>query len=132
MKIPESMEECLYFTNRALDNGGNLLAWVYRKQCPECNTAKMGKPVDLKTGKIKSRSTEYVCPSCGYREEKKEHEESCILEANYTCPACGKDGESTTPYKRKSYKGVQAFVVECQQCGENIPITKKLKALKKK
>src|SRR3989338_5402915 len=31
LKIPESMDECMYFTNR-----GEILAWVYRTLCPKC------------------------------------------------------------------------------------------------
>lgn len=131
LKMPTSMEECLYFTNRSIGDG-NVLAWVYRKECPKCKKAQMGKPVDAKTGKVKSRSKEYVCPECGYTEEKIEHEESLNLEAKYTCPECGKDGESTAPYKRKKYKGVDAFVVECEHCKAVIPLTKKLKDIKKK
>ncbi|MFH1682579.1 MAG: hypothetical protein ABIA37_02165 [Candidatus Woesearchaeota archaeon] len=129
LKIPESMEECLYFTNRPIGKG-NLLAWVYRKKCPKCGKAQMGKPVEK--GKIKTRADYYECPACKYKEEKVEHEESLTLEARYTCPNCGKEGESTGSYKRKSYKGVQAYVVECQHCNEQIPITKKLKDIKKK
>lgn len=121
------MDECLYFTNR-----GHILAWVYRKLCPKCKKEKMGKPVDPKTGKVKVRSKEYSCPNCEFTEEKKEHEESLQLEATYTCPHCNKKGESTAPYKRKAYKGVQSFVVECQHCGEVMPLTKKLKDPKKK
>ena len=71
LKIPSSMEECLYFTNRLLDNNGSVLAWVYRKICPKCRKAKMGKPVDK--GRIKMRADEYVCPACGYAEKKQEH-----------------------------------------------------------
>ncbi len=127
LQLPDSMEQCLYFTNR-----GDLLAWVYRKECPKCKKAKMGKPKDPKTGKPKTRSKEYVCPECNYSEEKTEHEESLQLEAQYTCPECKKDGESTAPYKRKTFKGVKAYVIECQHCGAKIPITKKLKDIKKK
>ena len=129
LTMPESMDECLYFTNRSVEEG-NVIAWVYRKKCPKCGKAKMGKPVVK--GKVKTRAKEYVCPECGYSEEKKEHEESLTLEAKYTCPNCGKDGESTCVYKRKKYKGVDSYVVECQHCGEKIPVTKKLKAIKKK
>ncbi len=132
MNMPESMDECIYFTNRTLDNDGRITAWVYRKECPECHKAKMGKPVDPKTGKVKIRAAEYVCPECGFTEEKKEHEESCELQAIYTCPECKKKGESTAPYKRKSYQGVQAYVVECEYCQAKIPLTKKLKDIKKK
>ena len=131
LTIPKSMDECLYFTNRNNEDG-QLLAWVYRKVCPKCKKEKMGKPVDPKTGKVKSRSTEYVCPSCGYTEDKKEHEESLTLEAKYTCPKCNKEGESTCIYKRKKYKGVDSYVIECQHCKEIIPVTKKLKKIKEK
>lgn len=127
--VPKSMEECLYFTNRSVDNG-NIMAWVYKKDCPKCKSAKMGKPIEK--GKIKIRAKEYVCPKCNFTEEKVEHEESLTLEAKYTCPKCGKDGESTGQYKRKKFQGVPAYVVECKHCGENIPITKKLKDIKKK
>ena len=125
MKVPKSMEGCLYFTNRE-----NMLAWVYRKICPKCKKAKMGKPI-IK-GKVKIRAKKYVCPECGYTEEKTEHEESLILEAQYTCPECGKKGESTGQYKRKRYKGIDAYVIKCQHCGAQIPITKKLKKIKVK
>ena len=131
LNVPESMDKCLYFTNRNNEDV-KLLAWVYRKECPKCKKDQMGKPVDPKTGRPKSRSLEYVCPSCGYTEEKAVHEESLTLEAIYTCPHCNKEGESTTIYKRKSYKGVQAYILECQHCKEIIPITKKLKKKKKK
>lgn len=127
LRTPESMKECLYFTNRPVGKG-TVMAWVYRKKCPKCGKAEMGKPVEK--GKVKTRATYYECPECGYKEDKKEHEESLTLEAKYTCPKCGKEGESTGEYKRKNYKGVQCYIVECQHCGEKIPITKKLKDLK--
>ncbi len=121
-RIPESMSECLYFTNR-----GDTLAWVYRKECPKCHKAKMGKPVVK--GSVKTRAKEYVCPSCDYEESKEVHEDSVQIQAVYTCPKCGKKGESTAPYKRKNFKGVPSFVVDCQHCGEKIPLTKKLKGI---
>ncbi|MBS3169271.1 hypothetical protein J4210_02200 [Candidatus Woesearchaeota archaeon] len=127
LKIPESMDTCLYFTNRSVGEG-QVMAWVYRKPCPQCKKATMGKPVVK--GKVKSRATEYVCPVCGYTEQKTEHEESLNLEAQYTCPECGKQGESSAPYKRKKYKGVLSFVVECVHCQALIPVTKKLKKIK--
>tara|TARA_Y100000034_G_scaffold127564_1_gene180519 strand:- start:232 stop:636 length:405 start_codon:yes stop_codon:yes gene_type:complete len=132
LTIPNSMNECLYFTNRSIGEKGHILAWVYRKECPQCHKAKMGKPIDAKTGKVKSRSLEYVCPACGYKEEKTVHEESCEVQAQYTCPECGKEGEGVTQYKRKSYQGAKAYIVECEHCQAKIPITKKLKELKKK
>lgn len=129
LKVPESMEECLYFTNRPVGKG-HVLAWVYRKKCPKCGKAKMGKPIVK--GKVKTRADHYECPECGYKEDKKEHEESLTLEAQYTCPECGKEGEGTTEYKRKSFKGVQSYVVICEYCEAQIPVTKKLKEVKKK
>ena len=123
LRLPQSMNECLYFTNREY-----ILAWVYRKDCPACHKVKMGKPVVK--GKVKTRADTYECPACQYHEEKTVHEESLNLEAQYTCPACHKKGESTTPYKRKVYQGVPSYIVECQHCGEKMPLTKKLKKLK--
>ena len=87
LKVPQSMDECIYFTNRSIDDG-EVTAWVYRKDCPKCKKAKMGKPVEK--GKVKTRAKEYVCPQCGYEEDKQEHEESLKLEAAYTCPKCHK------------------------------------------
>ena len=108
LNVPDSMEECLYFTNRSIGENGQVMAWVYRKECPKCKGAKMGKPVDPKTGRAKTRAKEY------------------------TCPECGKDGEGTCVYRRKKYKGVDSYLIECEHCGEKIPVTKKLKEIKKK
>ncbi len=127
LRFPKSMDECIYFSNRSI-NDNSVTAWVYRKDCPKCKKVKMGKPVEK--GKVKIRAEKYVCPACSYSEGKTEHEESLELQAKYTCPHCGKEGESTTQYKRKNYKGVQSFVVACQHCGEAIPLTKKLKGVK--
>ncbi len=44
LRQPESMDEVIYFTRRVIGNG-KAVAWVYRKDCPECG-AKMGNPVD--------------------------------------------------------------------------------------
>ena len=128
LKVPETMDESLYFTNRQIGDG-HILAWVYKKECPKCKKTKMGKPVDPKTGKVKIRAKEYVCPECGFTEEKVEHEESLTLEAQYTCPHCGKEGESTGIFKRKKYQKILSLLVECQHCGETIPLTKKLKGI---
>ncbi len=128
VKEPESMDEIIYFTRRAVGNGKSM-AWVYKKECPQCHKAKMGKPVV--GGKVKIRAKEYVCPECGFTEEKKEHEESLTLEAKYTCPHCGKEGEGTTEYKRKTFEGVPSYVVVCEHCGGKIGISKKMKEGKK-
>ena len=131
IKEPESMEDLIYFTNRTLESGkGKIKAWVRKKVCPKCGKAKMGKPVEK--GKVKIRAEEYTCPSCNFTEQKVVHEESLNLEAIYTCPECNKEGESTALYKRKSFMGVPAYVVECQHCKAKIPVTKKMKAVKKK
>ena len=126
---PESMDDILYFTRRAVDKG-HIKAWVYKKECSKCHKAKMGKPVEK--GKVKIRATEYICPECGYKEEKKAHEESLTLETKYTCPHCGKDGEATTEYKRKSFEGIPSYIVTCEHCGKKIPVTKKMKKGKSK
>ena len=127
---PESMDECIYFTNRTLENNGKIKAWVYKADCPECGKAKMGKPVVK--GKVKIRAKEYVCPECGHTEEKSEHEPKLDVEVIYTCPYCGKSGEATTPYVRKTWQGVKAYVFTCDGCNEKIGITKKMKKSKKK
>lgn len=129
---PKSMDEVLYFTNRTLENDGRVKAWTSKKVCPECGEAKMGKPINEKTGKPKIRATEYECPKCHYTEEKVAHEESLELSAQYKCPECGKDGESVAPYKRKTYMGVPSYVVNCEHCNAKIALTKKMKAPKKK
>jgi predicted RNA-binding Zn-ribbon protein involved in translation (DUF1610 family) len=129
-ELPNSMDECLYFTRRTLDNDGKVVAWVERKTCLDCGKAKMGKPVDK--GKVKIRATVYVCPDCGAEEDKKTHEESCEVKIIYTCPHCKNQGETTTLYKRKKFQGVDSIIFECEKCGQKIPITKKMSNPKKK
>ncbi len=132
MKEPESMDECFYFTNRTLEEKGQIIAWVFKPLCPKCKKVKLGKPVDPKTGKIKSRSDVYVCPSCGYEVSVKEFAPTLNVNIKYTCPHCGKSGETTTPFQRKKFKGVDAFVFVCEHCNEKIGITKKMKKPKPK
>jgi len=132
MKEPESMDECFYFTNRTIGEKGQAMAWCFKPMCPKCKKSKLGKPVDSKTGKVKTRADVYVCPSCGYEIAKKELEPTLTLNIKYTCPHCGKSGEATTEFKRKKFQGVDAFVFKCQFCGEKIGITKKMKQPKKK
>jgi len=131
MKMPESMDECFYFTNRTLENNGSIIAWVYRPKCPKCGKGIMGKPVDPKTGKVKKKADNYVCKECGYSVNSDEFDETLKVEVQYKCPFCGNEGETTTEYKRKKYKGVDAYVFTCQKCGEKIGITKKMKETKK-
>ena len=122
------MDECLYFTNRQVGNQ-KIIAWVCKVECPKCHKAKMGKPVV--GGKVKIRAKEYLCPNCGYTEEKQEHEESSTVNIQYTCE-CGHSGEATTPNKRKTFEGVPSYVFVCEGCGKKIGITKKMKKSKKK
>ena len=131
LKQPESMDECVYFTRRTIDDG-KAMVWVLKEKCPKCKKALMTKPHDDKTGKVKIRATEYVCSECGHKEEKAAYEEKLTANIAYTCPKCKNVGEIQVPYKRKSFMGVKAIVFNCQKCNEKIPITKKMKAPKKK
>jgi len=128
LKMPQSTGECLYFTRRSLGSNeeGNAVAWVYKRICPKCKKAKMGKPVD--DGHVKIRAKEYVCPSCGYTEDKETHEVGCKVEIMYKCPFCGKESEATAEYKLKSFEGAKAYVFECSNCKKKIGITKKMKS----
>lgn len=129
---PNSMEECVYFTNRAVGENftGNARCWVFREKCPKCKKAFMGKPVEH--GKIKIRAAEYVCPSCGYSEEKTSYEEKLTANIDYICPKCKFAGQTQMPFKRKSVMGVKTLRFNCEKCNETIDITKKMKAIKKK
>ncbi len=126
LQEPKSMEELVYYTNRELDEGGQVACWVRRRECPECGQGLMGKP-RKKTGEIKVRARTYVCPECGFTMPKKEYEETLTAEARYTCPHCGKDGETAVPFKRKKIKGADTLRIKCEHCGKNIDITKKMK-----
>lgn len=130
LKQPESMDELVYFTRRALVPKGRIVAWAFKMECPKCKKALMGKPVEK--GKVRIRATEYVCPECGHSEQKAEHEPKLKVSVEYTCPSCSNEGETQIPYKRKTWQGVPAFVFECEKCGEKIGITKKMKAPKAK
>lgn len=123
---PESMDQLVYFTQRAVGKG-DVRAWVYKGRCSKCGKGLMSKPVDSKTGKVKIRAKEYVCPECGNTEEKKAHEETLECEIKYTCPECGNKGETAVPYKRKNFQGVPSVVFQCGKCKAKIPITKKMK-----
>jgi len=135
LKKPESMEECFYFTNRKItidDKEGHAIAWVYKPTCPECGKAKLGKPINEKTGKVKRRAKKYVCLECGYEIDIKEIKPTLDLEIEYTCPFCKHKGETKIKYdKRKTWYGVKAYVFKCENCGERIGITKKMKKPKK-
>ena len=92
----------------------------------------MGKPINEKTGKVKSRAKIYVCPECNHEVDKAEFDKTMPVEVQYTCPHCGKSGEATTEFKLKSFQGVKAYVFKCEHCDEKIGITKKMKVPKKK
>ena len=129
---PKSMEECVYFTNRAVGENftGFVRCWVLREKCPKCKKAFMGKPVE--NGKIKIRAAEYVCPECGYSEEKTFYEEKLTANIDYTCPKCQFKGQTQMLFKRKSVLGVKTLRFNCEKCQETIDITKKMKQIKKK
>lgn len=124
---PKSMAECLYFTNRTLGKVGSVKAWVLRPRCPRCSKGVLGKPV-IK-GKVKTRAKEYVCSECSYKISKNELEQKLNLHIKYRCPFCGRSGETTTPYKRKRFMGVEAYIFVCEHCGRKIPITKRMKEI---
>ncbi|MGD2249882.1 MAG: hypothetical protein PVF58_15855 [Candidatus Methanofastidiosia archaeon] len=129
LELPTSMDELLYFTNRDLDEGGHVICWVKKRECPECGEGLMGKP-RKKTGGVKVRARKYECPECGFEMPKKEYEETLTAEAKYTCPHCGKEGEATVPFKRRKIKGVKTLRLQCEHCDGNIDVTKKMKSKK--
>jgi len=128
LRQPESVEECIYFTRRNVDKG-QVTCWVFREMCPKCGKALMGKPKDAKTGKVKIRAKEYLCPECKHLVPKEEYEDTLTANISYTCPKCANKGETQIPFKRKSFEGVKALVFPCQKCNEKIPITKKMKTV---
>ncbi len=124
MHEPESVTECLYFSRREFAPGkGSAMAWVLRKECPQCKKAFMGKP--------KKTAKEYVCKVCGYAEDLKKHEADVILTIKYTCPFCEHKGVAQTPYKRKTLYGKPAFVFQCESCNEKLGIYKRMGAPEK-
>ena len=137
LKEPESMDELVYFTRRALAGGkGEAVAWVRKQACPKCKKAPMGKPIDSK-GHKKIRAKEYVCPACKYTAEKEAYEDTLTAEINYKCPFCGNDDSIKVPSKRKKVQMIdeetgkktvaEAIRFQCTKCGKNIDITKKMK-----
>ena len=126
---PESMDELFYFTNRTIENGGWIKAWVYKPDAPT-GKGKLGKPTDPKTGKVKVRAKYYVDEE-GNEYDKEEIDPTLTMEIKYKSPHTGKEGETTIPYKKKTWLGVPAYVFEDQE-GNKIGITKKMKKPKKK
>jgi uncharacterized CHY-type Zn-finger protein len=131
LKEPEDMNELVYFTRRTTEDG-KVRAWVFREACPKCKKGMMGKPIDPKTGRFKIREKEYICPECKYTLPAQEYEDSLTTNIEFTCGGCGKSGQTTAPFKRKTFMGVKAIVFECQFCHKKIPITKKMKEPKAK
>lgn len=132
LRQPESMDECVYFTQRSLGGDkGSVKVWVLKQACPKCKKAIMGKPRD-KRGKVLIRAKEFVCPGCGYTVEKQAYEASLAANAEYKCPACGSAGEDQIPYKRKNIEGIPTLRFQCAKCSANIDVTKKLKEKKVK
>ncbi len=129
LSLPDSMDECVYFTRRAIgpDFSGKAVAWVLRESCPKCKNGLMGKPRG-KDGSVKIRAKEYVCPECEHTVEKQEYEDTLTCNIQYTCPYCKKKGEAQVPYKRRTFEGVPAVVFECGSCKKKLGISKKMKA----
>jgi len=94
------------------------MAWVLRKECPKCKKGLMGKP--------KKTAKEYVCKACGYEEDKKTHEADVILNVKFTCPFCNKEGDATSPYKRKTLYGKPAYVFVCPNCDQKLGLYKRM------
>lgn len=128
---PNSMDECFYFTNR-LTEDSYIRAWVYKPDCPKCKKAKLGKPINPKTGRAKIRSKEYVCPACHAVFQKEDIDSELTVEIKYKCANCGNEGDATTEFKRKKWQGVDAYIFQCSKCNEKIGVTKKMKDPKKK
>ncbi|MDP7324242.1 MAG: hypothetical protein QF632_05780 [Candidatus Woesearchaeota archaeon] len=130
LELPESTEECIYFTRRADDNG-KIICWVPKEKCPECNEGLMGKPKH-DDGKVKIRAKEYTCPKCNHSVEKKEYEDTLTANVIYTCPHCQKEGEIQIPFKRKKVQGADMLKFQCEGCQKDIEIAKKFKKKKEK
>ncbi|HIH05401.1 TPA: hypothetical protein HA372_02455 [Candidatus Woesearchaeota archaeon] len=127
LKRPESMDGCFYFSNRIIGEG-KATAWVLRPQCSACKKGVLGKPIK-KNGKPDKKANYYECPECKHQETDESLSSTLVVSVGYVCPRCRHSGETTTPYQRKKFQGVNAFVFQCQKCNEKIPITKKLKEI---
>ena len=135
LQEPTSMDECVYFTNRIINEKGKVKAWVFKKTCPQCKESVMSKPKE--NGKVKIRSKEFVCYKCGYKENEEEYEKNLICNIKYTCPYCSYEGEIQVPFARKKVRvlneetlkktNVEVIRFQCQNCKKNIDITKKMK-----
>ena len=81
LEKPNSMEECVYFTNRSIGEG-YATAWAYRKECPKCKKPSLGKPIK-KDGKPDKKADHYECKICKYQEPNEEVEKDLKLEVQY-------------------------------------------------
>jgi len=136
LQLPDSVDDCVYFTRRAHAKG-QIICWVPRGKCPKCGKGTMTKPVDEKTGKYKIRAKEYSCRECGYTVDAEAYGETLTANIIYTCPHCGHKAETSIPFKRKKakifyeaeakQKTVELLRFPCGKCGKNVDITKKMK-----
>jgi len=131
LRKPESMDDLVYYTRRAVGKG-HVTCWVFREECPECGKALMGKPRNPKTGDVKIRAKEFVCPECNHTVEKTAYEESLQANIEYTCPECEHSDEKQIPFKRKKVKGTDSLVFNCDACNAKILVTKKMKKIGEK
>ncbi len=132
IRKPKSMSELVYFTRRN-DEFGQVKVYVFKEKCTECDKTYMGKPVNPKTGKVKSRSKEYICSECDHSVEKEKYEDSLTACIEYTCPE-GHSGEIEIPFERKrlpiknpktgknKYKPGIKF--DCETCNFEIKVVK--------
>jgi len=137
LRKPNSMEECVYYTDRVFDKG-EMTAWVFREKCPKCGKALMGKPKDPKTGKVKTRATEYICPECEHIIPKQEYEDTLTVNIAYVCPECGNKSETQEPFKWKKIriedpetgkkKAVEVIKFQCDKCKKELHLVRKMKA----
>ena len=58
MKVPDNMDDLLYFSRRTIGNG-KVMAWVYKAECPKCKKGQIGKPINEK-GKVNQTIFTYL------------------------------------------------------------------------
>ena len=128
LKKPKSMDECVYYTCRDIGKKGEgeVTLWVFKKKCPKCRKDYIGKP-RTPNGKVKTRAKEYVCAKCSYKVDKKDYEDSLMANIKYLCPSCKHKGELQVAFKRKNIGGALTLRFQCQKCGINIDVTRKMK-----
>jgi len=126
------MNELVYFTRRN-DEFGKVQVWVFKEKCTKCGKVDMGKPVNPKTGKVKSRSKEYVCSECNHTVEKETYEDTLTANISYTCPD-GHSEETQIPFRRKKLsiknpetgktKRKDGICFHCSECDFEIKVVK--------